>query len=162
MPCYTCVVCGSTPTQDLYASFHRLSSDPARRASRLDAFGLEERQLKVQSRVCCCFLQLVGTFRPLQSNHHFNAGTAWESNGSLRVAPGISAAVMGTETGSNGHRSRPQFSVILRRILTPRTPFSRTKTAAFGSMLLKRVDGTDRTPGALKAGAQRFLRSLLQ
>ena len=163
MPCYTCVVCGSNPTQDPYASFHRLPSDPARRTSRLDAFGLEESgQLKVQSRVCCCFLQLVGTFRPLQSNLHFNAGTAWESNCSLRVAPGISAAVMVTETGSNGHRSRPQFSVILRRILTPRTPFSRTKTAAFGSVLLNRVYGTDRTPGALKVGAQRFLRSLLQ
>ena len=41
-PGHTCVVCGSTPTQDPDASFHRLPSDPARRASWLDAFGLEE------------------------------------------------------------------------------------------------------------------------
>ena len=89
--------------QDSDTSFHRLPSDPARRESWLDAFGLEERQLKAQSRVCCCFLQLVGTFRPLQSNHHFNAGTTWESNGSLRVAPGISVAVRVTETGPKNY-----------------------------------------------------------
>ena len=99
MPGHTCVMCGSTPTQDPDASFHCLPSNPARRASWLDAFGLEERQLKAQSRVCCCFLQLVGTFRPLQSNHHFNVGTAWDSNGLLRVAPAISVAVKVTETG---------------------------------------------------------------
>ena len=98
MPGHTCVVCESTPTQDPDASVHRLPSDPARRARWLEAFGLEERQLKAQSRVCCCFLQLVVTFRPLQSNHHFNAGTAGESNGSLRIAPGISVAVTVTET----------------------------------------------------------------
>ena len=53
MPGHTCVVCGTTPTQDPDASFHRLPSDPERRASWLDAFGLEESQLKAQSRVCC-------------------------------------------------------------------------------------------------------------
>ena len=46
MPAQTCVVCGSTPTQDPDASFHRFLSDPVRRASWLDAFGLEESQLR--------------------------------------------------------------------------------------------------------------------
>ena len=52
MPGHTCVVCGSTPTKDPEASFHRLQSDPVRRGSWLAAFGLEESQLKAQSRVC--------------------------------------------------------------------------------------------------------------
>ena len=47
----------------------------------------------------CCFLQFVGTFRPLQSNHHLSAGTAWDSNGLSKVAPGISPAVSTTERG---------------------------------------------------------------
>ena len=51
MPGHTCVVCGSTPIQDPDASFHCLQSDPVRRASWLDAFGLEERQLKAESQV---------------------------------------------------------------------------------------------------------------
>ena len=49
MPSHTCVVYGSTPTQDPDASFHCLPSNTARRASWLDAFGLEEIQLKAQS-----------------------------------------------------------------------------------------------------------------
>jgi hypothetical protein len=151
------VVCGST---DPNASFRRLPSDPVR---RVYAFGLEDGQLKAK---------LVGTFRPLQSNHHLNAGTEWDSNGS-RVAPGISVAVRVTETGqtrtttrgllvSCRHRwcSHSQFSVILRRILTPRTPSSRPKTAVFGSVLLKGIYGTDRMLGALKVCVQGFLRSL--
>jgi hypothetical protein len=53
MPGHTCVVCGSTPTKDTEASFHRLPSDPVRRGSLLAAFRLEESQLKAQSLVCC-------------------------------------------------------------------------------------------------------------
>ena len=53
MPGHTCVVCGNTHTQDPDASFHRLPSDPARRASWLDAFKLDEGKLKAQSQVCC-------------------------------------------------------------------------------------------------------------
>ena len=45
MPGHTCVVCGNTHTQDPDASFHRLPSDPARRASWLDAFKLDEFKL---------------------------------------------------------------------------------------------------------------------
>ena len=35
---------------------------------------------------------------PLQRSHHLSAGTAWDSRGSLRAAPGMSAAVSVTET----------------------------------------------------------------
>ena len=48
MPGHTCVVCGSTPMQDPDTSFHCLQSEPVRRASWIDAFGLEERQLKAE------------------------------------------------------------------------------------------------------------------
>ena len=46
-------MCGNTSSQDPDASFHRLPSDPKRRASWLKAFGVDGSQLKVQSRVCC-------------------------------------------------------------------------------------------------------------
>ena len=45
----------------------------------------------------CFFLRLEGTFRPLQRSHHLSAGTAWDSRGSLRTAPGISVALSTTE-----------------------------------------------------------------
>ena len=35
----------------------------------------------------------------LWSSQHINVGTAWESNSSLRVTPGIFAAIRVTETG---------------------------------------------------------------
>ena len=53
MPGHTCIVCGNTSSQDPDASFHRLPSDPKRRASWLKAFGVDDSQLKSQSRVCC-------------------------------------------------------------------------------------------------------------
>ena len=66
------------------------------------------------------------------------------------------------DTGVTGH-----FNVLVlssrqyyNGFLTPRTPFSRAKTAAFGNVLLNRIYGTDRTLGALKVCTQGFLRSL--
>ena len=63
MPGHTCVVCGSTPTQDPEVSFNCLPSDPARRASWLDAFGLKERHFKAESRVRCSSWELSGSYR---------------------------------------------------------------------------------------------------
>ncbi len=48
----TCIVCGSTHSQDPSVSFHRLPSDPGKRASWLCVFAIDERRLKSQSRVC--------------------------------------------------------------------------------------------------------------
>ena len=53
MPGHTCIVCGNTSSQDPDTSFHRLPSDPKRIASWLKAFGVNDSQLKSQSRVCC-------------------------------------------------------------------------------------------------------------
>ena len=52
MPGHTCVVCGNTPSKDKDASFHGFPSDPVRRVSWLQAFGIDEDQLRSQSRVC--------------------------------------------------------------------------------------------------------------
>lgn len=53
MPGHSCIVCGNTPTKDKDASFHRFPTDPVKRASWLQAFGIDKSQLKSQSRVCC-------------------------------------------------------------------------------------------------------------
>ena len=53
MPGHTCIICGNTYGQDPDASFHCLPSDPKRTASWLKAFGVDDSQLKFQSRVCC-------------------------------------------------------------------------------------------------------------
>lgn len=53
MPGHTCIVYGNTSSQDANMSFHRFPSDPDQRASWLQAFGLDESQLKSQSQVCC-------------------------------------------------------------------------------------------------------------
>ena len=105
-----------------------------------------------------------------------NACIAWDSNGSLRVAPGISAAVRVTETGHEELHvgswspvdiaditrvlATSSLCYILRRIVTPHTLFRRAKTAAFGNTLLNRIYGTDRTLEAHKVRAQGFLCSL--
>ena len=126
MPGHTCVVCGNTPTPDPVASFHHLPSDPARRVSWLDAFGLGRDNSK-SSHECVVasssLWELSSRYRVTTTS--MLVYTAWDSNGSLRVAPGISVAVRVTETGhkellhvgllvSRRHRgyhlcSRPQF-----------------------------------------------------
>ena len=101
MPGHTCIVCGNNPSQDPSVSFHRFPSDPDRRVRWLSVFGMDESQLSSQSQVWlinCCFLGLESTFMPLQRSHHLSVGTAKDSSGSLRVAPGMSAAVSVTET----------------------------------------------------------------
>jgi len=52
MPGHTCSVCGNNRSRDPSASFHRFPSDQDRRARWLTIFGIEESQLRPQSRVC--------------------------------------------------------------------------------------------------------------
>ena len=53
MPGHTCVVCGNNSSQDPSVSFHRFPGpNNARRARWLQIFGIDESQLKSQSRVC--------------------------------------------------------------------------------------------------------------
>ena len=52
MPGHTCIVCGNNPNQDVGASFHRFPSEKTRRQRWLEAFKLDESQLRPQSRVC--------------------------------------------------------------------------------------------------------------
>ena len=49
---HTCVVCGNSSRMDPKASFHRFPSNPERRSTWLRVFGMEEQQLRTQSRVC--------------------------------------------------------------------------------------------------------------
>ena len=51
MPGHTCIVCGNNPSQDPSVSFHRFPSDPERRVRWLSV-GMDETQLRSQSRVC--------------------------------------------------------------------------------------------------------------
>ena len=48
----------------------------------------------------------------LQSSQHINVGTAWESNGSLWVTPGIFTAIRVTETGYKELLHRGSWSSI--------------------------------------------------
>ena len=48
----TCVVCGNNSKLDSKASFHRFPSAPERRLTWLRTFGMEEHELRAQSRVC--------------------------------------------------------------------------------------------------------------
>ena len=53
MPEHTCVVCGNTTSKDPSISFHRFPEvNDTRRARWLHIFGMDESQLKSQSRVC--------------------------------------------------------------------------------------------------------------
>ena len=53
MPEHTCVVCGNTTSKDPSVSFHRFQEvNDTRRARWLRIFGMDESQLKSQSRVC--------------------------------------------------------------------------------------------------------------
>ena len=52
MPGHTCTVCGNNRSQDPSVSFHRFPSNPDRRARWLSVFGMEESELRSQTRVC--------------------------------------------------------------------------------------------------------------
>ena len=112
---------------------------------------------------------------PLQSSHHLSDATAWDSKGSLRSAPGISAALRVTEMGNEelvvgfsildcrvdiAIAPSRSFSVVLPCIFTLRTPFSRASSLIFCYLCLNRIYGTMRAPVTLKQLAQRFPHSL--
>ena len=50
----SCAMCGNTSGRNLKASFHCFPSDPQRKTRWLRVIGMEEQQLWIQSRVCCC------------------------------------------------------------------------------------------------------------
>ena len=52
MPGYTGIVCSNNINQDAGASFHNFSSEKTRRQRWLEAFKLDEYQLRPQSQVC--------------------------------------------------------------------------------------------------------------